>query len=111
MPEPRVVHVVAAPLDLAGRERQPGDAGVLLDVDLVEERGVIGEPRVGMAIATERHVARVEQVDHRAARPQDPRRGIDDRLEELILVPHRVDRRGDLAQRPFRLGRALEGLA
>ena len=50
------------------------------------------------------HARVAEQVDHRAGRPEQPDRRVDDRLEDLVLVVRRADPAGDLAQRPLGIG-------
>ena len=50
------------------------------------------------------HPLVAEEVDGHAARLEQARRRVDDRLEDLLLVAHRADPGGDLAQRPLGVG-------
>ena len=96
--------VVAARLDLAGRETEPGDPGIRLEVHL-RKQALVGLDRlVGMAECPPIITVRwLEQVDHRAAGTEQTGRGIHDGVEDLVLVAHRADARRDLAEGPFRV--------
>jgi hypothetical protein len=56
-----------------------------------------------------RHLGLPDEVDHRALGAQQPGRGRHDGVEDLVLVAHRADVGGDLAQRALGVGRAGEG--
>ena len=50
------------------------------------------------------HPLVAEEIDGHAARLEQAGRSIDDRLEDLLLIAHRADAGGDLAQRPLGVG-------
>ena len=100
-----VREVIAGPFDALGPDGQAGDPRVRGELGLVEEVCVgpgpqpdpVGRPHLGRP-------RRSEQVDHRPDRPEQADRGIDHRLEDLVLVAHRADPGGDLAQGPLSVG-------
>ena len=108
-----VVEVRAGPFDPLGAQRAARDAGVERRARRRSRSDMFEDARMPASRLDQASAIPVvaEQVDHRAGRPEQPDRRVDDRLEDLVLVVRRADAAGDLAQRPLGIGRPGERVA
>ena len=101
-----VVQVVAGDLDDPVGDGQPGHAGLRVDVDVGQDdaidAGLVVVPMGPRAV----EFGQADEVEHRAVGPEQAVGGLGDGLQDLALVAHRADPRGDLAQGPLGVGGA-----